>query len=345
MLTRHRPHYFFRPTAARIAYQVTKRVANAVRQASQRSQATQTANENLAGNVRDTVPLTTQKDAQEYYKKRTRRLSRRARIKRAKRKRFARSVRRVMQKRLGSYQFLHANVGSFSWTANNAAAKGFLLGHSVASGGGQTALIDATGAFFANNPSQLDNGFILIQTMTMELSVLSSSTNTAPVDLDIYTLECIRDTPLTNTPNELVDYYDNVIVDENTAEGVIPVDDTGTGVPRSSTTVDSTTRGWTPWNVVLASRYWRVVKKEKVLLTPGTTTHIQLHKRFKVPKRVSMERIQRNGYLAGITTAYILQGFSVWNGTSQPAGTMYFNTEYTYTLKYEPNNESTVQIT
>lgn len=346
MLTQrsHRSPYFFRPTAARVAFQVGQHLGKQLRRMSTGQSSSVNAKENLRGGVSDTVPLTTQRDTQEYYKKRPRRrLTRRARVKRAKRKRFARSVRRVMLPRLGTYQFVKANVGSSNWLANQAVAKAFMLGHATPSGFSQTSLLDPIGQFFINNASLANTAHILIQTMTMELSIMAASTNTSPIDLDIYTVECVKDVPLIQSQSELVTFYDNYTGLENTSEGVIPVDDSGSGVPRSGTTVSSIDRGWSPFNAALASRFWKVVKKEKVLLVPGGTTHIQLHRRFKVPKRIPTRRLKEFGYLSGLSTAYLLQAFSLWTGAAQPAGSISYNTEYTYSLKYEPNNESTIQ--
>lgn len=304
-----------------------------------------TAKESLAGGVKDTLPLTTQRDTAEYYRKGPRRrLTRRARVKKLKRRRFSRAVKKVMLPRLGTYQFVKANVGNFSYLANVAVAKGFMLGHSNTGISGQSSLLDASDQFFTSSASLRRTGYILLQTMTMELSMLASSTNTGIIDLDVYTLECVKDTPRAVAATELVSFYDTQIGLENTSTGVIPVTDGATAVGRFATTVESTDRGWTPWNASLANRYWRIVKKEKILLTPGATTHIQLHKRFKTPKRIPTNRINDNGYLGNITCAYLVQAFSLWNGTAQPAGQVFFNTEYTYALKYEPNNESTVQL-
>jgi len=304
--------------------------------------------ETLPSGVRDTVPLTSQRDTQEYYRKRPRgRLGRRGRARRFRKKRFSRAVRKVMAPRLGTYQFVKANVGSVAWLINAAVAKGFMLGHTTSAGAGpaQTSLLEASNALFANNASLRGNvGHFLLQTMTMELSILAPSSNTAHCDLDVYTLVCIRDCPQSVANVELQAFYNTIQAQENTVAGVIPVSDAGTGVARSGTTMLPSERGWTPWNSSLGSRYWKVVKKEKILMVPGASTHVQLHKRYSVPKRVTTRRLTEMGYLKGISCAYLIQGFSLWNGTSQPAGTLTFNTEYTYALKYEPNNESTINV-
>jgi len=304
--------------------------------------------EALPSGVRDTVPLTNQRDTQEYYRKRPRRrLGRRGRARRFRKKRFSRAVRKVMAPRLGTYQFVKANVGSVAWLLNSAVAKGFMLGHSTSAGAGpaQTSLLEASNALFANNASLRGNvGHLLLQTMTMELSILAASANTAPCDLDVYTLVCTRDCPQAVANIELQAFYNTLQAQENTVAGVIPVSDAGTGVARSGTSMLPSERGWTPWNSSLGSRYWKVVKKEKILMVPGASTHVQLHKRFSVPKRIATRRFTEMGYLKGITCAYLIQGFSLWNGTAQPAGTLTYNTEYTYALKYEPNNESTINV-
>lgn len=329
-------------TAARLAWEVGRAAGKALRSASG-SNSAPVANEKV-GSLNDTVPLTSQRDVQEYYRKRGRkRLSRKARVKRAKRKKFARSVRAIVNKPLGLYQFVKANVGSFNWVANQAKAKGFLLGQCTNGGAGQSSLTEMTNQFFTNNASLKNTAYIQLQSMTCELSFYSAAANTMPCDLDIYTLECVRDVPLAQANTELQVYYDAREGLENTSAGVIPVSDAGAGVARVTTGAKSDDRGWTPFNASIANKYFRIVKKEKVLLIPGGTTHVQLHKRFKGTKRVSMERVNTQGYLKGITCAYLVQAFSLWNGTNQPPGTIYFNTEYTYSMKYQPNNEDTIQ--
>lgn len=346
-MSRRRAHSMqLRPTAARAAAALASAATRAAvrAMASRSSDPSTKPHENLAGGVKDSLPLTTQRDFQEYYRKNSRkRLTRKQRAKRQRRKKFARAVKSVITRPLGSYQFVKANVGNSAWLINAAVAKGFLLGNCQTGGAAQTSLSDATDNFFANNASLKNMASINLCTMTLELSILSKSTNTQVVDLDIYTVECIRDTAVTFTSNELSSFYDTYLGYSNTNTGVIPVTDAGVAVARAATTLQSNARGWTPWNCTLVSPIWKVVKKEKVLLTPGGTTHVQLHKKFKVPKRIPMRKITENGYLKGVTTAYIIQAFSLWDGTSQPAGTIYYNTEYTYTFKYQPNNEDTVK--
>jgi len=342
--------YYLRPTAARAAIHIGRQVGRALRSMSSSTseKASVNSKEGLPSGVQDTVPLTSQRDTQEYYRKRPRRrLGRRGRARRFRKKRFSRAVRKVMAPRLGTYQYVKANVGVTSWLINQATSKGFMLGHTTSAGPGaaQTSLLEASNALFVNNASLRTNvGHVLLQTMTMELSLFYPATNTMPCDLDVYTLICTRDCPQAVAVNELHTFYSNINVLENTSTGVIPVTDAGVGVARSASTITPADRGWTPWNSSLGSRYWKVVKKEKILLVPGGHTHVQLHKRYSVPKRITTRRFTEMGFLKGITTAYLVQGFCLWNGTAQPAGTLTFNTEYTYALKYEPNNESTVQL-
>lgn len=353
MALRQRSHSMqLRPRPATINPQLVAAVARlgykAGRAFVNRESGSVNAKEALPSGVRDTVPLTTQRDTQEYYRRRPRhRLGRRGRARRFRKKRFSRAVRKVMSPRLGTYQFVKANVGSTAWLLNSAVAKGFMLGHSTNAGPGpaQTSLLEASNALFVSSISQRQNvGHFLLQTMTMELSIMAAAANTAPCDLDVYTLVCIRDCPQTAAASELQAFYNTIQPQENTVTGVIPVSDAGTGVARVGSTMLPSERGWTPWNSSLGSRYWKVVKKEKILMVPGSSTHIQLHKRFSVPKRIGTRRLTEMGYLKGITCAYLVQGFSLWNGTAQPAGTITYNTEYTYALKYEPNNESTIQL-
>ena len=289
--------------------------------------------------IRDSVPLTSQNDFSSQYRKRRRRRGRRVRRRVRRAKRFYRAVRKVDESLLGSRIHVHTANGSATWAANQGTLWGLLNCLLAQSGSRELTIKGVRDNMLAQNVSLRSTTRLWIQTVCLDVSLTARSSNTAPVDLDVYVIRCRKNVARNDLGSGVEAFANSEGAKPNTNVGYIPVSDSGTAQARASNTFLTGTIGWTPWAAPNFCQFFTVISKKKILLTPGATTHLQLKK--NVYRYLTLEDCDKFDAKAGLTFGYLFNAYSVYNG-SQPLGGIDFNFEHYYNVKQIRDSEDTV---
>lgn len=294
---------------------------------------------NLTKAIRDAAPLTSQHDYTSQYRKRSRPRGRKAARRRRRAKRFYRSVKKVENSMLGS----RIHFRSYNGTASFAGAAGTVWGVMnlvlAQTGSRELTIKNIRDSMLADNISLRKTTRLFIQTCVLDISLTSKSTNTAPIDLDVYVIVCRKNIPQNGLGAGIENFASSETGLPNTNVGYIPVTDAGVAKARSATTVTTSQIGWTPWLSPNFCSYFTVRSKKKILLTPGSSTHLQLKKNLY--KMISLEDCDKYDCKSGWTFGYLFQANSVYNGASAP-GSIDFNFEQYYNVKQLRDSEDTV---
>lgn len=291
----------------------------------------------VQGKLRDAQPLTTQHDFSTQYRKRRRRRGRK--VRRA--KRFRRAVRNYENSMLGCRLHLRNGSGSVTWGINSATTWTLSLGLIRQGGARETTVRNVVDSLLSGNASLKNTTRMLLQSGVMDISLTARSTNTTPVDLDVYMIVARKPLPNGVLGSNLEAFMQNEMNMPNTNSGYIPVTDLGVAVARTATSVTVNTIGYTPFISPNFCSYFTVLSKKKILLTPGGTTHLQLKKQWN--RTLSLEDTSRYDSMKGITVGYVFNANSVYiGGANQPAGNIDFNWEMYYNVKQLRDSEDTV---
>lgn len=291
---------------------------------------------------REPAPLTTQHDFSQQYRKRRPRRGRvyRRRVRRA--KRFRRAVTAIDNSMLGSRIHVRSNVGSTSSPISGSNIFAFMNLLSAQASTRELTLKNIRDVMLANNVSLRKTMRIMVQSVCLDISITSVTTNTTPVDLDVYVVRCRKNIPINGLSGTLEGFVTAEQVLPNQDVGQIPVTDAGVALARVTTTVGTQTLGWTPWHDPNFCSYFTIVSKKKILLTPGSTTHLQLKKSLR--RTFACEDFDKYDAIRGVTYGYLFAFNSVYNGVAIPAATLAYNWEQYYNVKQLRDSEDTVVI-
>lgn len=289
--------------------------------------------------VYEPAPLTTQNDFSTQYRRRRRRRSRYQR----KGKRFSRAVHRTLNRALGSRIFVRSQTGSVNWLAGGGTIWSLFNGILNQSGSRELTVAQIRSGLYPGNVSLRSTTRMLLQSVCLDVSLTARSTNTTPVDVDVYVLYCRKIVDNGGLGSGVDNFAASETVLPNTNSGYIPVTDAGAAVGRLPTNMASGSIGWTPWASPNFCSFFTVSSKRKILLTPGSTTHLQLKKYYN--KMITLEECSKFDAKPGITFGYLFQVNSTYNGVSQPAGNIDFNWEQFYNVKALRDSEDTVVVT
>lgn len=262
----------------------------------------------------------------------------------AKKKRFIKSVRRIIQGQSAYQQIIrqpHLNGAT-------ALLQSFLVNQqntqcvSVWGINGTAGVHDDVSTFFADSynatagsigpASAIDDAFMYVYNATVSLSVINRQTDNV-ADIDIYYLHCKRDVPLsmiTAGNNDIGNFYNLCI--SGLGNTSIPI----TALPAS------TSPGVTPFTNPEFSKFFTVKSKQKIFLKPGESADVV--KNLKKFKRVNGKDVQNaagsNNLLAkaGLTEAFLI----ITNNVGWSASTA--NVTWYCTKRYKIKNQSGSQV-
>lgn len=292
--------------------------------------------------IRDAFPLTAQHDYSSQYRKRGRRGGRRAARRRRRAKRFYRAVRKVDESLLGSRLHFHTQTGHVAWLAGQGTTWALMNCVLAQSGSRELTIKNIRDSMLSNNLSLRKTTRCYIQSVCLDVSITAPGTNTAPCDLDVYVIRCRKNVPQNALGSGVEVFATLQTALPNTNIGYIPVSDAGVAQARASTTMTTSTVGWTPWCAPNFCSFFTVLSKKKILLTPGGTTHLQL-KKF-IGRMITFEDLDRFDCAKGWTFGYFFQVNSVYDGVSQASGGLNFNFEQYYNVKQLRESEDTMVI-
>lgn len=198
-----------------------------------------------------------------YRKRRARRVPRRAKY-------IARKVKGVLYKQLGANQFVCHKNFTITAAANAQGVSGMtFLGYSGNNAAQHNDVFRCFDNFYQAGTStvasaKFQSARLVFQTAVVDFAFRNSS-NTATVDLDVYTLVCRKDIPIGVTgPNQILDsmFTQTLLEIPNTLQsGLGPV--------------ASGTLGVTPFQSPQFVEYWKVLNKKKFILSPGQAANYQ----------------------------------------------------------------------
>lgn len=289
----------------------------------------------------DSAPLTTQRDYATYYRKRK---SRGRGKKRRSYKRFRRMYRSCLYKEIGCRLQVTNGVGSRSSAVNFGVTWTLSLGHFFEGTKTTPGLLDIWNLLVAGNTSSLGrNADLYAKSGTLDVSLTARATNTVPVDLDVYTIVCKKAVSASDVPTTYADMISGLSAQMRNNQGALaPVTDAGAAVARATSSINATRIGWTPWLATGAMTYFTILKRQKILLTPGATTHLQLKKNWN--RKIKGEYLSDHSCDRGFVIMYLFNAFGAYNGTNQPAVTVDFDWQTYHNVKAIPQSEDTLAI-
>jgi len=291
---------------------------------------------------KDAQPLTSHHDYTTQYRKRRSKGGFRQKRKVQRAKRFRKSVLKVEESFLGARIHLHTGTGSPSWANNGGTTWAMMLNILHQTGSRELTLEGIRNSMLSNNASLRKTTKFYLRTSCLDISLTARAANTSPVDLDVYVIVAKKTIPFNGLGSGVDSFAAAETLLPNTNLGQIPVTDAGVAVARTSTTATTSTVGWTPWLSPNFCSYWTVLSKKKILLTPGSTTHLQLKKTYN--RLMSFEDIDKYDVVKGLTFGYLFNANGTYNGTNQPLGIVDFNFEQYYTVKMTRDSEDTVVL-